>query len=53
METDLGNARQQVLNELGDRARTLGAVAVVGIRIDMENVGGALLSLLSGTRRRR
>ncbi len=43
LETDLEGARKQALDELASEARQMGANAVVGIRVDMENVGGSML----------
>ncbi len=38
-EEELNNARQSALDELSDRARLLGADAVIGISIDYETIG--------------
>lgn len=43
LETDLEAARRQALDELASQAQGMGANAVVGIRVDMENVGGSML----------
>ena len=43
LETDLEGARRQALDELAAQAQGMGANAVVGIRVDMENVGGSML----------
>lgn len=43
LEKDLEAARQEALSELAAKARQMGANAVVGIRLDMENVGGSML----------
>ena len=51
-EEELIRARTQALNEMADRARTLGADAVVGIDIDYEVLGennGMLMVTASGT----
>lgn len=39
-EEVLGNARQNTLTELTDRAKLLGANAIVGISFDYETIGG-------------
>ncbi len=38
-EEELNNARQSALDELSDRARLLGADAVIGISMDYETIG--------------
>lgn len=43
LERDLEAAREQALSELATKAQAMGANAVVGIRLDMENVGGSML----------
>lgn len=43
LEKDLQNSRQEALSELAGKARQMGANAVVGIRLDMENVAGSML----------
>ncbi|MCQ3803687.1 MAG: YbjQ family protein [bacterium] len=43
LEKDLESARQQALSELAAKAQQIGANAVVGIRLDMENVAGSML----------
>ena len=43
LEKDLAAARQEALSELAAKAQGMGANAVVGIRLDMENVGGSML----------
>lgn len=51
-EEELINARCQAMNEMADRARALGADAVVGIDIDYEVLGqdnGMLMVTASGT----
>lgn len=51
-ETELINARAQALRELEERARKLGADAVVGIDVDYEVLGqnnGMLMVSASGT----
>ena len=51
-EEELIRARNQAMNEMADRARTLGADAVVGIDIDYEVLGennGMLMVTASGT----
>ena len=51
-EEELIQARIQAMNEMADRARTLGADAVVGIDIDYEVLGennGMLMVTASGT----
>lgn len=51
-EEELINARQQALDEMGQRAAQLGADAVVGVDIDYEVLGadnGMLMVTASGT----
>jgi uncharacterized protein YbjQ (UPF0145 family) len=51
-ERELGNARQIALDELAQRAREVGANAVVGIDLDFEVLGaqnGMLMVSASGT----
>ena len=51
-EEELIRARNQAMNEMADRARSLGADAVVGIDIDYEVLGennGMLMVTASGT----
>ncbi len=43
LEKDLQAARKEALNELASEAQQMGANGVVGIRLDMENVGGSML----------
>ena len=43
LEKDLESARQEALSELAAKAQKIGANAVVGIRLDMENVAGSML----------
>ena len=43
LEKDLEASRQQALSELAAKAEQIGANAVIGIRLDMENVGGTML----------
>ena len=43
LEKDLEAARREALSELADNAREIGANAIVGIRLDMENVAGSML----------
>ena len=43
LERDLEASRQQALEELATKADRMGANAVVGIRLDMENVAGSML----------
>lgn len=55
-EKELRKAREIAFEELGSRARALGADAVVGIDIDYETVGqnGSMLMVsVSGTARKR
>ena len=49
-ESKLQDARQTALEELEDRARTMGANAVVGVDLDYEVVGQSMLMVsASGT----
>ena len=51
-ERELAKARQIAMDELADRARELGANAVVGVDLDYEVVGpngGMLMVSISGT----
>ena len=51
-ENELIEAREKALEEMSDRARELGANAVVGIDIDYEALGadnGMLMATASGT----
>jgi uncharacterized protein YbjQ (UPF0145 family) len=49
-ETKLADAREQAFGELQDRARAVGADAVVGVDIDYEVVGNSMLMVsVSGT----
>jgi len=51
-ERELANARQVALDEMADRARQLGANAVVGVDLDYEVLGtnnGMLMVSASGT----
>lgn len=51
-ENELIEAREKALEEMSDRARELGANAVVGIDIDYETLGadnGMLMATASGT----
>ena len=51
-EEELINARAQAMNEMAERARALGADAVVGIDLDYEVLGennGMLMVTASGT----
>ena len=43
LEKDLEGARREALSELAAKAQRMGADAVVGIRLDMENVSGSML----------
>ena len=43
LERDLEASRQQALSDLASKAERMGANAVIGIRLDMENVGGSML----------
>jgi uncharacterized protein YbjQ (UPF0145 family) len=51
-ETTLQRAREMAIEELGRRARLLGADAVVGLRVDVEvlgQAGGMLMACATGT----
>lgn len=48
-EASLGEARQTALAELEDRARALGANAVVGVDLDYEVINNMLMVSASGT----
>jgi len=51
-EEEVASARQAALDELSDRARLLGAEAVVGISLDYETIGGRAAMIMvtaSGT----
>lgn len=51
-ENELMRAREEALNELMERARALGANAVVGVDVDYETLGsdnGMLMVTASGT----
>ncbi len=48
-EASLGEARQTALTELEDRARALGANAVVGVDLDYEVINNMLMVSASGT----
>ena len=51
-ERELSNARQVALDEMAERARALGATAVVGVDLDYEVLGtnnGMLMVSASGT----
>jgi uncharacterized protein YbjQ (UPF0145 family) len=51
-ETTVERARELALQELGRRARLLGAEAVVGLRVDCQVLGGAggmLMACATGT----
>lgn len=49
-ESELGSARKTALRELEERARALGATAVVGVDLDYEVVGNSMLMVsASGT----
>ncbi len=48
-EQELGKARQTALTELEDRARELGANAVVGVDLDYEVINNMLMVSASGT----
>jgi uncharacterized protein YbjQ (UPF0145 family) len=39
-EEEVGKARQSALDEMADRARRLGADAIVGVSLDYETIGG-------------
>ncbi|TMV68834.1 heavy metal-binding domain-containing protein [Thioclava sp. BHET1] len=48
-EKELGKARETALAELEDRARALGATAVVGTDLDYEVINNMLMVSASGT----
>lgn len=51
-EGELMNARQKALDEMADRARNIGADAVLGVKMDYEVLGetnGMLMVTCSGT----
>jgi len=48
-EQELGRARETALSEMQDRARALGADAVVGVDIDYEVINNMLMVAASGT----
>ncbi len=48
-EASLGEARATALGELEDRARALGADAVVGVDLDYEVINNMLMVSASGT----
>jgi len=48
-EEELGRARETALGELEDRARELGADAVVGIDLDYEVINSMMMVSASGT----
>ncbi len=48
-ETSLAEARQTALRELEERARALGADAVVGVDLDYEVINNMLMVSASGT----
>ncbi|RID91301.1 hypothetical protein D2N39_13715 [Gemmobacter lutimaris] len=49
-ESKLADAREEATKELKDRARALGANAVVGVDLDYEVVGNSMLMVsISGT----
>jgi len=48
-ETKLADARETALKEMQDRARELGATAVVGVDLDYEVIGKMLMVSASGT----
>jgi uncharacterized protein YbjQ (UPF0145 family) len=48
-EAKLGEARETALNELQERARALGATAVVGVDLDYEVINNMLMVSASGT----
>jgi uncharacterized protein YbjQ (UPF0145 family) len=48
-ETKLAEARETALREMQDRARALGATAVVGVDLDYEVIGQMLMVSASGT----
>lgn len=48
-EAELAKAREVALGELEDRARTVGANAVVGVDLDYEVINNMLMVSASGT----
>lgn len=50
-ERSLQEARETALKEMGDRARELGADAIVGVSLDIESIGGGgmIMVAASGT----
>jgi uncharacterized protein YbjQ (UPF0145 family) len=48
-EQELGKARETALSEMEDRARALGANAVVGVDLDYEVINNMLMVSASGT----
>ena len=48
-EQELGNARKIALDEMEERARALGADAVVGVDIDYEVINSMMMVSASGT----
>jgi uncharacterized protein YbjQ (UPF0145 family) len=48
-EEELGKARSVALQEMQDRARDLGATAVVGVDLDYEVINNMLMVSASGT----
>ena len=48
-EEELGRARETAISEMQDRARDLGATAVVGVDLDYEVINNMLMVSASGT----
>ena len=48
-ERELQQARTTALDEMGTRAKALGATAVVGVDLDYEVIGSMLMVAASGT----
>lgn len=48
-EQELGRARQTALDEMEERAASLGATAVVGVDLDYEVINNMLMVSASGT----
>lgn len=48
-EDEIVKARQLAINEMISRAQSLGANAVVGVRVDMETIGQMMLIHVQGT----
>ena len=48
-EDEIIRARQHALDEMVQRAKVLGANAVVGVKIDLETIGQMMLIHASGT----